>query len=56
VRGELSSACPILAEATNLLLGWDVSGDQEPEKSFRKWFLASWSLKLLSKLQIENVE
>lgn len=35
---------PVSGQVTDLLLGWDLAGKEEPEKTLWKWLLSTWCL------------
>ena len=41
---DRSTGCPVLGEGGNLLLGGDLAGDEEPEKSFGERLIAARGL------------
>lgn len=43
-RGKRSTSGPFSAETADLLFGWDFTSKEEPEETFGKRLVASWSL------------
>lgn len=44
ILGELASCSPFGRQSTNLVLGGDLAGEQEPEKTLGQRLGATWSL------------
>lgn len=40
--GDLSPGSPLLGQTLDLLLGWDLSGEEEPEETLWQGLLTTW--------------
>jgi hypothetical protein len=40
--GKLGASSPFCGEVADLLFGWNLTGEEEPEKTLREWLFAAW--------------